>query len=103
MANPIAAKEGPEPLIRHLRRNALMDPAIEIRGLSKHFGKKKAVAGVGLDEPPGGIFPLLGENGAGQNTNHPIPTLVPQPAHGVAAIPPPDLLPGAAQTRSPVP
>jgi len=63
-----------------------MDPAIEIRGLSKHFGKKKAVAGLDLDVPKGSIFALLGDNGAGKTTTIRMLTGLLQPDKGYAAI-----------------
>src|SRR5262245_57023987 len=90
MANPIAAR---------LRRNALMDPAIEIRGLSKHFGKKKAVARLDLDVPRGSIFALLGDNGAGKTTTIRMLTGLLQPDKGYASILGRDCWQSATQLR----
>jgi ABC-2 type transport system ATP-binding protein len=45
-----------------------MDPVIEIDGLTKWFGNKRAVTGLTLDVAGGAIFALLGENGAGKTT-----------------------------------
>jgi ABC-2 type transport system ATP-binding protein len=63
-----------------------MDPAIEIRGLSKRFGKKKAVAGLDLSVPRGSIFALLGDNGAGKTTTIRVLTGLLRADRGHAAI-----------------
>jgi len=41
---------------------------ILLRGLSKHFGEKKAVDNISLEIAPGEIFGFLGPNGAGKST-----------------------------------
>lgn len=43
-------------------------PAIEVRGVSKHFGAIHAVDGVDLRVEAGEIFGLIGHNGAGKST-----------------------------------
>lgn len=43
-------------------------PAIEIHGLTKHFGKTVALAGVDLSVPAGSIYGFIGPNGAGKST-----------------------------------
>lgn len=43
-------------------------PAIEIRGLTKQFGKTTALDGVDLTVPEGGIYGFIGPNGAGKST-----------------------------------
>ncbi|WIV96950.1 ABC transporter ATP-binding protein [Kinneretia aquatilis] len=43
-------------------------PAIELRGLSKHYGSLRAVDGVDLRVQRGEIFGLIGHNGAGKST-----------------------------------
>jgi len=45
-----------------------MESCIEIRGLLKVFGKKKAVNNLNLSIPRGSVFALLGDNGAGKTT-----------------------------------
>ncbi len=49
-----------------------MDTAIAIRGLTKHYssrrGAVRAVDGLDLDVPTGGVFGFLGANGAGKTT-----------------------------------
>src|SRR4051794_20864319 len=43
-------------------------PAVQIRGLSKTFGKHLAVSGLDLTVEPGQIYGFLGANGAGKTT-----------------------------------
>jgi len=45
-----------------------MDSCIEIHGLKKSFGSKRAVDGLSLAVPAGAIFAFLGDNGAGKTT-----------------------------------
>lgn len=42
--------------------------AIEIRGLTKNFGPKQAVAGLNMAVPKGAIYGFIGENGSGKST-----------------------------------
>ena len=42
--------------------------AIEIRNLSKNFGKKQAVQGLNMTVPAGAIYGFIGENGSGKST-----------------------------------
>jgi len=44
------------------------DFAVRARGLTKHFGKVKAVNGLDLDIPRSRIFGFLGPNGSGKST-----------------------------------
>src|SRR6476646_2239654 len=48
---------------------AALPPALALRGLTKRFDDKVAVAGVDLDVPTGSFFGLLGPNGAGKTTS----------------------------------
>ena len=45
-----------------------MQPAIEIRGVSKAFGSVRALIDINLEIPVGEFFALLGPNGAGKTT-----------------------------------
>ena len=42
--------------------------AVEVRNVTKTFGKQKALDGVSFDIPAGSVFGLLGPNGAGKTT-----------------------------------
>ncbi len=45
-----------------------MKPVISIHGITKRFGRQVALNNLSLDVPPGVVFALLGENGAGKTT-----------------------------------
>src|SRR5919199_5088447 len=45
-----------------------MDAALELRGITKRFGRIVANDGVDFDLKPGEVHALLGENGAGKST-----------------------------------
>ena len=42
--------------------------SVVVRGLTKSFGDKVAVAGISLDVPRGSFYGLVGPNGAGKST-----------------------------------
>jgi heme exporter protein A len=43
-------------------------PAIELRGVTRHFGERYALRGVSVRVPPGATLAVLGRNGAGKST-----------------------------------
>src|SRR5436309_4360705 len=43
-------------------------PAIELRGLSRHFGERTALRDVSVRVPAGATLAVLGRNGAGKST-----------------------------------
>jgi heme exporter protein A len=43
-------------------------PAIELRGLVRHFGERTALSGISLSVPAGATLAVLGRNGAGKST-----------------------------------
>ncbi len=45
-----------------------MEGIIRMEKVSKHFGRQAALVDVSLEVPPGVVFALLGENGAGKTT-----------------------------------
>ena len=47
---------------------ATAEPLLRLRGIGKHFGPVKALAGVDLDIPAGQVTALVGDNGAGKST-----------------------------------
>ncbi len=63
-----------------------MKPTIEIRGLTKRFGKKTAVHELSLSVPQGSIFALLGDNGAGKTTTIRMLTGLLRPDAGRATV-----------------
>ncbi len=63
-----------------------MSEAIELRGLQKYFGTKKAVDGISLAIHEGELFSLLGVNGAGKTTTIRMLTGLSKPTGGQALI-----------------
>jgi ABC-2 type transport system ATP-binding protein len=45
-----------------------VDAVIRLQELSKRYGRELALDRVSLEVPPGVVFALLGENGAGKTT-----------------------------------
>src|SRR5687768_4929457 len=55
--------------LRHaVIQSALMEFAVETRGLARTFGSKRAVDGIDLQVPAGSFYGFLGPNGAGKST-----------------------------------
>ncbi|MGI8759761.1 MAG: ABC transporter ATP-binding protein [Jatrophihabitantaceae bacterium] len=48
--------------------SAALSPAVEVRGLVKNYGSRRAVDGLTLDVARGSVLALLGPNGAGKTT-----------------------------------
>ena len=67
---PIAAPPpAPAPAVELIRPDEPRpDLVIEARGLTKHYGRLKALDNVDLDVPKGSIFGIIGPNGAGKST-----------------------------------
>jgi ABC-2 type transport system ATP-binding protein len=63
-----------------------MDPAIEVIGLTKSYGKLQVLTGVDLQVPAGTVFCLLGPNGAGKTTIVRILTTLTRPDGGTARV-----------------
>lgn len=61
-------------------------PAVETRGLSHHYGARRALDDVSLTVRPGEIFGLLGPNGGGKTTLFRILTTQIEPAGGEARV-----------------
>ena len=62
------------------------DPGVRLRGVTKLFGKFRAVDGVSLDVWPGDFFGLLGPNGAGKSTTIRMITGLARPTSGTIEI-----------------
>lgn len=63
-----------------------MSLAIEARGVEKHFGEVKALAGVDLDVQQGSVVGLLGPNGAGKTTMVKVLSTLLLPTAGIAKV-----------------
>jgi len=63
-----------------------IEPAIQIRGLTKRFGSIVALDNLDLDIPAGIVFGLLGPNGAGKTTTIRLLTGVARPTAGSAIV-----------------
>ena len=61
-------------------------PAIEARGLTKHYGPVVALDGLDLAVPTGSIFGFLGPNGAGKTTTLRLLTGLGHPTSGTAMV-----------------
>ena len=59
---------------------------IETRGLTKRFGRVRAVDGLDLTVPHGSLFGFLGPNGAGKSTTIRILTGLVRPDGGEALV-----------------
>jgi len=46
----------------------MMDKIIEIKNLTKYYGKNRGIVNVSFDVDPGEIFGFIGPNGAGKST-----------------------------------
>ncbi len=62
------------------------DAVIEIRGLTKHFGRVRAVDGLDLAVPRASLFGFLGPNGAGKTTTIRVLTGLIRPTAGEAHV-----------------
>jgi ABC-2 type transport system ATP-binding protein len=74
-------------------------PAIEVRGLVKHFGSVCALDGIDLTAPPGQVLGLLGPNGAGKTTLVRVLATLLRPDAGSARVLGLDVQHQAAQLR----
>jgi ABC-2 type transport system ATP-binding protein len=63
-----------------------MQPAIEVQGLRKAFGRQIVLDGLDLQVIPGEVFALLGPNGAGKTTTINVLTTLTKPDAGSATV-----------------
>jgi len=61
-------------------------PAIELRGLARHFGERTALRDVSLGLPAGATLAVLGRNGAGKSTLLRILASLLRPHHGEVRV-----------------
>lgn len=67
-------------------RGELGVPALRLRGLTKRFGERLAVAGLDLDVPRGSFYGFVGPNGAGKTTSLSMATGLLRPDQGLAEV-----------------
>lgn len=60
--------------------------SIQVKSLSKHFDKQKAVDGISFEAKPGKILGFLGPNGAGKSTTMRMLTSYLKPSSGTASL-----------------
>lgn len=63
-----------------------VEPIIKVEGLTRRYGKLKALDGVSFAVPPGAIFGFVGPNGAGKTTTIKILATLLEPSAGRASI-----------------
>jgi len=63
-----------------------MQPAIDVRGLRKAFGRQIVLDGLDLQVERGEVFALLGPNGAGKTTTINVLTTLTRPDGGAATV-----------------
>jgi ABC-type multidrug transport system ATPase subunit len=61
-------------------------PAIELRGLTRHFGERTVLRDVSVEVPPGATLAVLGRNGAGKSTLLRILATLLRPHQGHVAV-----------------
>lgn len=64
----------------------LSSPAIQVAGLTKHYGRLEAVRGVSFDVQQGEVFAFLGPNGAGKSTTIKMLCTLARPTSGTATV-----------------
>jgi len=60
--------------------------ALELRGVSKHYGELKAVKEIDIEVPKGAIYGFLGPNGAGKTTTIRMILDIVKPTHGTISV-----------------
>lgn len=87
-------------LLNRMNAVTYTDLAIEIQGLVKGFGRKRAVNGIDLAVPAGTVYGVLGPNGAGKTTTLRMLATLLRPDGGSARIFGHDLVQEADAVRS---
>jgi ABC-2 type transport system ATP-binding protein len=62
------------------------EPAIQVRGLTRYFGRKCAVDSLSFSVPRGSVFAFIGRNGAGKTTTIRMILGLLEPTRGAACI-----------------
>ncbi len=74
-------------------------PALEVEGLTRTFGARKALDGVSFDLPEGAFLSIFGPNGAGKTTLVKVLTTLTAPSKGTAKIVGLDVVEDAVELR----
>jgi heme exporter protein A len=75
-------------------------PALEVEGLTRIFGPRKALDGVSFDLPAGAFLSIFGPNGAGKTTLLRTLTTLQNPSSGTAKVLGLDVVKDAVELRS---
>jgi heme exporter protein A len=75
------------------------DFALDVRGLSRTFGVRKALDGVSFELPKGAFLSIFGPNGAGKTTLVRVLTTLATPSKGSAQVLGLDVVEGAVELR----
>jgi ABC-2 type transport system ATP-binding protein len=67
-------------------RASAAGPAVQVSGLTKHYGEIEAVSGIDFTVAPGESFGFLGPNGAGKSTTIKILCTLAEPTSGTASV-----------------
>jgi heme exporter protein A len=78
----------------------LAQPALEIEGLVRSFGARKALDGVSLTLPKGAFLSIFGPNGAGKTTLVKVLTTLLAPSKGTAKVAGLDVVSDAVELRN---
>jgi daunorubicin resistance ABC transporter ATP-binding subunit len=85
---------------RHAQNPDGQPLAIEARGLTKNFGKLRAVDHLDLEVPAGTVFSLLGPNGSGKTTTVRLLATLLKPDSGTARVNGYDVITQSTKVRS---
>ena len=77
----------------------MTDIAVRAEGISKSFGKTRALRQIDLEVPRGIVFGLLGPNGSGKSTTVRILATLLQPDTGIAMVDGIDVVKNPAKVR----
>jgi len=75
------------------------DLALEVRGLSRTFGARKALDGVSFELPKGAFLSIFGPNGAGKTTMLKVLSTLTNPSKGTARVAGLDVVADAVELR----
>ncbi len=98
-AQAAPCRSGPETMHSDSKLPGNGDPVVQVRGLSKEFGRFVAVDDLSFESRRGEIFGLLGPNGAGKTTTLRMLGTTLTPTRGTAVVAGHDVAAAPAQVR----